>query len=86
MRLIAQVMVLAMSDSVFEPLDPAELVWGARAISQAIGRTEAATFHALERDQLPGAKRCGGRWCLNVRAFRAAFDAPAPPKRVLVNA
>jgi hypothetical protein len=69
-----------------EPLCASELVWGARAIAAAIGRTEAATYHSLERDQLPGAKRCGGRWCLNVRVFRAAFDPPKAPARVLVDA
>ena len=58
----------------FEPLDPSELIWGGRAIARAIGRTEAATFHALERGRVPGARRVGGRWALHVPSFRAAFE------------
>ena len=61
----------------FEPLDPSELIWGGRAIARAIGRTEAATFHALERGRVPGARRVGGRWALHVPSFRAAFECMA---------
>jgi hypothetical protein len=61
----------------FESLDPSELIWGGRAIARAIGRTEAATFHALERGRVPGARRVGGRWALHVPSFRAAFECMA---------
>jgi len=63
----------------FEPLDPSELIWGGRAIARAIGRTEAATFHALERGRVPGARRVGGRWALHVPSFRAAFESASEP-------
>ena len=61
----------------FEPLDPSELIWGGRAIARAIGRTEAATYHALKRGRVPGARRVGGRWALHVPSFRAAFECMA---------
>jgi hypothetical protein len=61
----------------FQPFDPSELIWGGRAIARAIGRTEAATFHALERGRVPGARRLGGRWALHVPSFRAAFKCMA---------
>ncbi|PAP94503.1 hypothetical protein [Mesorhizobium wenxiniae] len=38
-----------------------ELVWGAEAISVFIGRTQRATFHMLEKGELP-ARKVGGRW------------------------
>jgi hypothetical protein len=61
----------------FEPLDPSELIWGGRAIARAIGRTKAATFHALKRGQVPSARRVGRRWALHVPTFRAAFECMA---------
>ena len=60
----------------FEPLDPSELIWGGRAIARAIGRTEAATFNALERGRAPGARRVGVRWALHVPSFRAVASEP----------
>ena len=63
----------------YEPLDPLELIWGGRAIARAIGRTEAATFHCLERGRVPGARRVGGRWALHVPSFRAAFVCTPSP-------
>ncbi|MBT1155756.1 DNA-binding protein [Aminobacter anthyllidis] len=38
-----------------------ELVWGATAIAELIGRSARATFHMLEKGELP-AKKVGGRW------------------------
>ena len=38
-----------------------DLVWGADAISKAIGRTPRATFHLLEKGLLP-ARKISGRW------------------------
>lgn len=39
-----------------------DLIWGVRAISLEINRTERQTFHLLETGRLP-AKKVGGRWC-----------------------
>lgn len=38
-----------------------DLVWGAGAIAEVIGRSARATFHMLEKGELP-AKKVGGRW------------------------
>jgi hypothetical protein len=50
------------------------IVWGAKAIGDVIGRSESATFSALERGQVPGAKKVAGRW---LKVFFAAFEAAA---------
>jgi hypothetical protein len=64
-----------------------EFYYGARAIGEAIGRSERAVFHMLEKENLPGAKRLGGKWCLHLPTYRAAFaEPPAAPKRALVAA
>jgi hypothetical protein len=54
-----------------------EIVWGARAIGKAIGRTERATFAALEQGKIPGARKIAGRWGLDFSVFVAAFQAVA---------
>jgi hypothetical protein len=38
-----------------------DLVWGAEAIANVIGRTTRATFYMLDNGELP-AKKVGGRW------------------------
>lgn len=38
-----------------------ELVWGGTEIAKLIGRSARATFHMLEKGELP-AKKVGGRW------------------------
>jgi hypothetical protein len=38
-----------------------DLLWGARAIGRAIGRTERQAFHLLETGQLP-ARKVGATW------------------------
>nr|WP_187973298.1 DNA-binding protein [Aquibium microcysteis] len=38
-----------------------ELVWGAEAIAAFIGRTPRATFHLLEKKEIP-ARKVSGRW------------------------
>lgn len=38
-----------------------ELVWGAEAIAAFIGRPVRATFHMLEKGELP-ARKVGQRW------------------------
>jgi len=37
------------------------LVWGCTGIAKIIGRSARATFHMLEKGELP-AKKVGGRW------------------------
>ncbi|KQU95198.1 hypothetical protein ASC68_18780 [Devosia sp. Root105] len=37
------------------------IIWGARAIAAAIGKTPRATFHLLERGELP-ARKVGHQW------------------------
>jgi hypothetical protein len=50
-----------------------EHVWGAARIADTINKSEAATFHLLERGRLPGAKRIGTRWVLHLPTWRASF-------------
>lgn len=38
-----------------------DLVWGGTEIAKVIGRSPRATFHMLEKGDLP-AKKVGGRW------------------------
>ena len=38
-----------------------ELVWGCTEIAKLIGRSARATFHMLEKGELP-ARKVGGRW------------------------
>lgn len=54
-----------------------QVIWGARAIGKAIGRSEKATFAMLEQGKLPGARKVAGRWAMNTAIFFAAFDAAA---------
>ena len=39
-----------------------DLLWGAKAIAEAIERTERITFHLLETGAIP-AQKVGGKWC-----------------------
>ena len=50
-----------------------EIVWGCKAIAEKIGRTERATFAALEQGKIPGARKIAGRWALDPRVFAATF-------------
>jgi hypothetical protein len=50
-----------------------EIVWGCKAIAEKIGRTERATFAALEAGKISGAKKIAGRWGLDPRVFMATF-------------
>jgi hypothetical protein len=58
-------------------IDGAQLLWGARAIAAAIGRTEKATFAMLEQGKLAGARKVGGRWAFNPAVFIKSFDEAA---------
>lgn len=63
-----------MSDTSVRP--PAlDLVWGARAISRLIGKTERATFHLLEKGDLP-AKKVGNQWVVSRRAVADHMGVP----------
>jgi hypothetical protein len=52
-------------------------VWGCKGIAEAIGRSEKATFHALQDGKIPGAKKIAGRWALDLQLFAAAFQSEA---------
>ncbi|WP_448043796.1 helix-turn-helix transcriptional regulator [Bradyrhizobium liaoningense] len=53
--------------------DTNHIIWGAKDIAKAIGRSEKSVFAMLERGQCPGAKKIGGRWALNMRVFLETF-------------
>lgn len=44
-----------------ERIENMELVWGCTEIAKVIGRSARATFHMLDKGELP-AKKVGGRW------------------------
>lgn len=53
-----------------------DLLWGARDIAAALGRTERSVFHMLEAGALP-ARKIGGRWCVSRKALAAFFGEAA---------
>ncbi len=53
------------------------VIWGCKDIARTIGRSEKATFHALQEGKIPGAKKVAGRWGLDPRVFAAAFASVA---------
>ena len=56
-----------------EATEALDLVWGVRAISKLIGRTERQTFHLLSGGQLP-AKKVGERWVTKRDALTRFFE------------
>jgi hypothetical protein len=48
------------------------LVWGADAIAEMIGRSRRATFYMLDSGELP-AKKVGGRWVIERSKLIAFF-------------
>jgi hypothetical protein len=56
-------------------------VWTAPAIAKVIGRGQRATRLALSRGAIPGARKCGGRWCLNAETWRSAFEQQSEPRK-----
>jgi hypothetical protein len=54
-----------------------QVIWGARAIGKAIGRSEKAAFVMLEQGKLNGARKVAGRWAFNPKIFFATFDDAA---------
>jgi hypothetical protein len=49
-----------------------DLLWGVKAISEEIKRSERQTFHLLENGHLPATKKCG-RWCALRTRLRRHF-------------
>jgi hypothetical protein len=56
-----------------------DLLWGCKAIADAIERTERDTFHLLETGAIPSQK-VGGKWCAS-RARLLAYCAGDVIKR-----
>jgi hypothetical protein len=54
-----------------------QFLWGVRAISKAIGRSERATFHLLERRQLKCAHKVGHRWVVDRDSLAAELRGEA---------
>jgi hypothetical protein len=52
---------------------PVDVVWGAREIARLIGKTPRATFHLLEKGQLP-ARKIGKQWVASQKALRAHLE------------
>ncbi|RWP30576.1 DNA-binding protein [Mesorhizobium sp.] len=50
-----------------------DMIWGARAIGALINRNPRVTFALLETNQIPGAKKIGGRWCVSLHKLRETF-------------
>jgi len=57
-----------------EPSQNLDLVWGAEAIADVIGRTRRQTQLLLEKGELPPAKKLNGRWVASRAALRRFFD------------
>jgi hypothetical protein len=55
----------------------ANLIWGAAAIAAFLGKTERATYHMLELQQIPGAVKVGNQWTLAVDVFRRKIEEAA---------
>lgn len=53
-----------------------DLIWGAEAIAQLIGRTPRVTFHLLTTGAIP-AKKVGDRWVAERSKLIAFFMADA---------
>jgi hypothetical protein len=56
-----------------------KIAWGAPQIAAVISRPLRATYHMLENGTLPGARKIGGKWCLDPDVFFAAFAAAPSP-------
>lgn len=50
------------------------VIWGAAAIAKAIGRSRRQTFHLLNKGELKGAVKRGGRWCITRNALLSNFE------------
>lgn len=54
-----------------------DLIWSAKAIAKALGVTERACYHMLEKGDLPDARQVGQRWVISRKALKAFFGEPA---------
>jgi hypothetical protein len=54
-----------------------DVVWGAKAISRVINRTEMQTYHMLEKGLIPGARKVGKLWAFSPSVFAAAMREAA---------
>jgi hypothetical protein len=62
-----------------------DIVWGAKAIGQVLGLTERQTYHRLESDQIPCARKFGTTWAASKRALQRLFEPASPPNGTSVN-
>jgi hypothetical protein len=65
-----------MDAKVQEAAQPLDLVWGAKAIGEVIGKNERVTFGLLESGLLP-AKQIGRRWVASRGKLVQAFTDSA---------
>jgi hypothetical protein len=54
---------------------PLDLVWGAEAIGEEIGRNARQTFYLLSSGAIKSAKKINAHWCADRVALRAEFRA-----------
>ena len=54
-----------------------DIIWGVKAISVAINRTDRVTYRLLETGEIPPAKKVGGRWCVSRRKLVEHFEQVA---------
>jgi hypothetical protein len=59
-----------MSDTKSKDLD---IIWGAKAIGEAMGLDERRVFVLLQNNQIPGAKKFGMQWCIARAKLRELF-------------
>lgn len=57
--------------------DALDLLWGAVAIAEALGRTPRSTFHLLENGEIPSARKVGGRWVVSRKKLLELFEGAA---------
>lgn len=53
-----------------------DLLWGADAIGEAIGRSERQAKHMLSRGEIPG-RKVNGRWVASLAKLKAYFEGSA---------
>ena len=54
-----------------------DLLWGAREIAAALGRTERQVFHMLEAGDIPPARQIGRRWVVSRKKLLELFEGEA---------
>jgi len=65
-----------MTDDGSDKASNLDVIWGTRAIAQAINRTERQTYYLLETGALPGTK-IGGTWTTTWTRLRSLFAGKA---------